>query len=78
MFERMRGWSRKRRALTLIAVAVASWLTRHLLIPLIDSEVLRLVVTLVMLAVLVWLVIAFFRVLLREGEEVAKDNPRPW
>ena len=74
----MQGWSQRRRALVMITAAVSSWLIRHGVHATTDSVVTRLVVNLALLVVLLWLGLTLFRVLLRESEDEAKRNPRPW
>lgn len=78
MLQRMRSWSLKKRVLVLIVLPVASGLARHAVRALSTSIALRLAVDLVLIALLAWVTVTFFRVLLRESEEEAKRNPRPW
>ena len=78
MYERMRGWSRGRRTAFILAVIVSSSLLRYLVARLTDSAAATLVVNVVLLIALAWLVVTWFRVLLKESEEAIKKNPRPW
>jgi hypothetical protein len=78
MVERMRRWSRKKRALFLIALAVLSGILRRGAAALTDEVAIRLIVDLALIVILMWMTITFFRVLLREHEDYVKKNPKPW
>jgi hypothetical protein len=74
----MRTWSRRKRVLVVTGVAVASWLTRHGVMAATTSVATRLAVNLAWIALLTWVGLSFFRVLLEESQEEAERNPRPW
>ena len=75
---RLRAWSIKKRAVAVLALAVVSWVIRHVVMSASTSIALRLSVNLLLISLLAWVGISFFRVLLEESEEEAKRNPRPW
>ena len=78
MLQRMRRWSPRKRATVLIGAAVASWALSHAVRTLTDSPAATLIANLVVLVLMAWLGITFFRVILRDGEDEARKNPRPW
>lgn len=78
MMDRMARWPVWVRSVVVISVAVASWVIRRVVHATTDSVVVILVVDVGLLVLLGWVFIAYFRLLLRLGEEEAKRNPRPW
>jgi hypothetical protein len=78
MVELMRSWSQKRRVLFLIGLVVLSGILRQGAQVLTDEIAIRLIVDLVILVILSWWTITFFRVLLRDYEDHVKKNPKPW
>ena len=58
--------------------AVASWALSHAVRTLTDSSTAALIVNLVVLVLMGWLGVTFFRVVLRDGEDEARKNRRPW
>ena len=78
MMDLMARWPVWVRSVVVISVAVASWVIRRVVHATTDSVVINLGVSVCLLALLIWVGLASFRLALREGEVEAKRNPRPW
>lgn len=78
MYGRLRRWSRTKRTAVLVGLALSSAVVRYGVRGLTDSGPAHLIIDGVLIIVLAWIGVTYFRVLLRESEEDARRNPRPW
>jgi hypothetical protein len=75
---RVQRWSRRRATVVLFGAVAASVSVGLAANAVTKSVAAHLAVDVISLLVMLWALVLFFRVLLRESSEAAAKNPRPW
>lgn len=74
----MSKWSLRKRTVVIFCLGLGSVVLTNLVEALTGSRVVQPIVDLVLIVLLGWVIISFFRLSLRDHQEDVKKNPKPW